>query len=138
MFVAACDELEEQVRSVLIERDVADFIADQDAVAAQPGQLRGEFPAGVGVLESGDPTRCGVEEDAVAVLGGLNAECDGEVCLAGAGRAEEDHVLRLNDEGARAQVRDQVPVGGGLVIEVEVLQRLVPREPGGFDPQRRT
>ena len=138
MFVAARDELEEQVRSVLIERDVADFIADQDAVAAQPGQLRGEFPAGVGVLEAGDPARCGVEEDAVAVFDGLNAERDGEVCLAGAGRAEEDHVLRLGDEGARAQVRDQVPVGGGLVIEVEVLQRLVAREPGGFDPQRGT
>ena len=57
----------------------------------------------------------------MAVCGGPNTECDGEVVLVGAGRAEEDDVLRLSDEGARVQVRNQVPVGGGLVIEVEVL-----------------
>ena len=34
VFVAAGDELEEQVRGVLLERDVADLVDDQEAVAA--------------------------------------------------------------------------------------------------------
>lgn len=34
MFVAAGDELEEQVSSVLIERDIADFDDHQETVAA--------------------------------------------------------------------------------------------------------
>ena len=105
VFVAACDELEEQVR---------------------------------GALKAGDPAHCGVEEDPVSVLGGLNTQCDGQVGLSAPWRAEQDHILRLGDERAGAQVFDQVPVGGGLMIEVEVLQRLMPREPGGLDPQRGT
>ena len=72
VFVAARDELEEQVRGVLIEWNVTDLVADQDAVAAEPAQFRGEFAAGVGVLEAGDPARCCIKQDPVAVLGCLN------------------------------------------------------------------
>ena len=136
MFITARDELEEQVCGVLVKWDVANFIADQNAVATQRRQLRGELAAGMCFLQPGDPAGGGVEEDAVAVLGGLDAQCDGEVGLAGAGRAEEHDVLGLADERARAQVRDQVPVGCGLVVEVEVLEGLVAGEPGRFDPQR--
>jgi len=133
VFVAGRDELEEQVRGVLIEWDVADFVADQHAVAAQPGQFRGEFPARIGFLEAGDPPGRGVEQDSVTVFGGLNAQRDGEVCLPRAWGPEEDDVLALGHEDAGAQVRDQVPVCGGLVLEVEVLQGLVSGEPGRFD-----
>ena len=55
VFVAAGDELEEQVRGVLIERDIAYFVDHQEAVAAEFDQFLGEFPAGVGFLEPGDP-----------------------------------------------------------------------------------
>ena len=113
MFVAGRDELEEQVRGVLIEWDVADFVADQHAVAAQPGQLCGEFPARIGFLEAGDPPGRSVEQDSVTVFGCLNAQRDGEVCLPRAWGPEEDDVLALGDEDAGAQVRDQVPVCGG-------------------------
>jgi len=137
VFVAARDELEEQVRRVLIEGDVADFVADQYAVAPQSDQFCGELAAGVGLLEPGDPPGRGVEQDPVAVFGGLDAQRDGEVGLSRPGRPEEDDVLRFGDERARAEVGDQVPVRGGLVVEFEVLQGLVAGEPGRFDPQGR-
>ena len=137
VFVTARDELEEQVRGVLIEGDVADLVADQHAVTAKPGQLRGELAAGVSLLEPGDPPGRGVEQDPVTVVGGLDAERDGEVGLPRPGWPEQDDVLRLGDEHAGAEVGDQVPVGGGLVVEVEVFQGLVAGEPGRFDPQGR-
>src|SRR5665213_3884630 len=61
VFVAGGDELEEQVRGVLIEWDVAHLVADQDAVATQSGQLRGELAVRVSFLQSGDPAGRGVE-----------------------------------------------------------------------------
>ena len=39
VFVAAGDQLEEQVRGVLLERDVADFVDDEQSDAAQLGQF---------------------------------------------------------------------------------------------------
>lgn len=100
------------------KRDVADFINDEQAVTAEPGQFGGEFAAGVSVLEAADPAGRGVEEDPVASSGGLDADADGEVRFPGSGRAEQDDVLRLGQEHARAQVRDQVPVCRRLVPQV--------------------
>jgi hypothetical protein len=54
-FVAGGDELEEQVGGLGLERDVADFVDDQERVAAQPGQLGLQPPGVVGVGEAGDP-----------------------------------------------------------------------------------
>jgi hypothetical protein len=42
VLVSAGDELEEQVRGVLLERQVADLVDDDQPVAAQPGELFGE------------------------------------------------------------------------------------------------
>ena len=39
VFVAGGDELEEQVRGVLLEGQVADLVDDDQPVAAQPGEL---------------------------------------------------------------------------------------------------
>ena len=44
-------------------------------------------------------------EDAVALLDGGAADRLGEVALAGAGRAEEEHVLALRDEARRWRAR---------------------------------
>jgi len=48
MIITARGELKEQVRGVLIKRNVADFIADQNAVATQPCQLGSKLATGVG------------------------------------------------------------------------------------------
>src|SRR3984957_19972912 len=60
-FVASGYQLEEQVGGLGFERDVADFVDDQQRVAGQPGQLGLEFPGGVGGGEPVDPLRGGGE-----------------------------------------------------------------------------
>ncbi len=52
VFVAGGDELEEQVRGVLLEGQVADLVDDDQSVAAQLGELLRE-PAALGGRRSG-------------------------------------------------------------------------------------
>src|SRR3954453_13022063 len=54
--------------------------------------------------------------------------------LAGAGRAEQDDVLLSGEEVELAEVEHRVAADRGLEGEVEVLERLARREPGGLDP----
>jgi len=53
--------------------------------------------------------------------------------LAGAGRVEERHVLFGSNEIEGAEVGDYVAFEASGVVEVELLQRLSGREPGGPD-----
>ena len=70
VFVAAADELEEQVGGLGFEGDVADFVDDQQRIAAQAAQLVLE-PAGVvGVGQPGDPLGGGGEQRPVTGLAG--------------------------------------------------------------------
>ena len=66
-------------------------------------------------------------------LAGADRDAGGQVGLAGAGRAEEDDVLLGGDEVQGAQVGDQVAFEAAGVVEVELLQGLAGREPGGAD-----
>ena len=70
------------------------------------------------------------EVDAAAGLHRLDAERDGEVALAGAGRAEEVDDLVAVDEVELGERQDPVAVERGLEGEVEAGQRLDGREPG--------
>ena len=69
----------------------------------------------------------------MAGLAGPDRQPDGQVGLAGAGWAEEDHVLLGGDEVQGAEVGDQVAVQAAGVVEVELLQALAGGEPGGAD-----
>src|SRR5437879_9490303 len=55
--------------------------------------------------------------------------------LAGSGRAEEDDVVAALDEVEGAEVSDDVTLEAALVVEVELLEGLAGREPGGADAQ---
>ena len=70
----------------------------------------------------------------VSLVGGDDAERCGEVCLAGAGRSEQDDVARFEEERPRCQLRDLLP-DGGLLVPVEVFDGLDRPEPGRADPQ---
>jgi hypothetical protein len=71
----------------------------------------------VSVLEAGDPLHCGAALDPVPGVGGLDAQTDHEVRLPCPGRAEQDVVARLVEEGAAGEVNELVPFQGGLVVK---------------------
>jgi hypothetical protein len=70
--VAARDQGEEQVRGLAFEREVADFVDDQQLVALDAFEFLVEGVALLGFFESADPLLGGGERDAVAVLAGLD------------------------------------------------------------------
>ena len=90
MFVAGCHELEEQVRGVLFEREVADLVCDESARSGVASRALAEVDRAVPmrVGEAGDPVRCGRELHSVPVPGGDDLQCTRRMRLAGSGRAE--------------------------------------------------
>jgi hypothetical protein len=79
--VAGGDELEEQIRGVLIEGDVTDLVDDDQLVAADLLQLGLKASGLMRFGEAGDPVVRGVEEDRVAGVGRFDPEPDREVGL---------------------------------------------------------
>ena len=119
----------------MFEGQVADFVDDDQPVAAEPGELGWQFAEAVGFGESGDPVDGGGEQDPVAVVCGDHAEAGGEVGFAGAGRAEQHDVAGLGREPAGGK-RGDLLTDGGLVVPVEVVEGLAGREPGPTDALR--
>ncbi len=64
LLVAGGDELEEEVGGVGVEGDVADFVNDDELVAADPLELGLEPAALVGFGEARDPVQGGVDSPA--------------------------------------------------------------------------
>ena len=126
--------MEEQVRNVLLERQVADLVDDDQPVAPQSGELLRESSGAVGVGGAGDPLGRGREQDPVAMVGCGDAQAGGQVGLAGAGWAEEDDVVAGGDEVQGAQAGDDVALEAAGVLEVEVLQGFAGREPPRWPP----
>jgi len=93
-FVAPGDEHEHQVRGLRVERDVADFVDDQQRDPLQPRELVIEAALALGVGQERDPFGGGAERDAVTGKAGADPQRDREVGLAGA-RSEGDRLQQL-------------------------------------------
>src|SRR5262249_3078812 len=76
----------------------------------------------------------GEKQHGVPRLDGLDAEGDGEMRLADAGRAEEDDVLGALDEAQAGQLAELLAVDRGLKVEIKLVERLDPRQPGQLEP----
>ena len=102
-FVAGGDELEEQVGGFGFEGDVADFVDDEERVAAEAAELVVEAAWRVGVAEAVDPFGGGGERDAVAGLAGADARARwrGGSCRCRAGRGTRRCRGRRRSRGCR-------------------------------------
>ena len=81
-----------------------------------------------GTLELRNQILNGDEVDRVAGHDGLGAECDGKMCLAYSGRAEEQYVLLALQKSQSCQLAQLAFVDRGLEVEIELIQPLVVRE----------
>ena len=73
LFIAGGDQLEEQVGGVVVEGYVADFVDDDEFVAADLPQFGFEPVGVVRGPEAGDPVAGGIEQYRVAGVGGFDA-----------------------------------------------------------------
>jgi site-specific DNA recombinase len=131
--VAGAHELEEEVGRLRLERDVAHLVTDEQRDAPQPVELLVELPCAVGDAEAVHPLPGGGEGDPVAGLAGPDADGDRQMRLARPRRPEEDRVGPRLDEVERAEVGHHLSSDRALVVEVELLERLVSREAGRPD-----
>src|SRR5262245_14324946 len=124
LLVAGVDELEEQVAAAGNDRQVSDFIHDQQRGATQEANALAQlaFPFGLG--ERTDVIGRACEVDAAAGLDGLDAEGSGEMTLAGSGRAEEVDDLVAVNEVELGERENTIAVEGRLEREVEAGERL--------------
>ncbi len=112
-----------------VEGDVADFVDDDQRDASESFEFVVEAAGAFSGGESVDPFGRGGECDSVAAAGGLDAERDREMGLAGAGRSQEDDVVRFSDEVELREVLRLRALDRSLEAEVEIIERLDLREP---------
>ncbi len=98
LLVACADQLEEQVGAFPGQGQVADLVDDQQCGPGVEAQLGGELSGAVGQRQRVDQFGQGAAVDAFAGLDGGHAECAGQVALAGAGRAQEQHRFAAADD----------------------------------------
>jgi len=124
VFVAAADDLEEVAGGFAGHREVAELVDDQELWAV-PEAHRGR-PAAFHCRARGasDEVGGGGVVDAVAGVDSLVAQRDHEVCLADAGRPDQQDVCFLLDESQRREVLDKAAVESRLGVEVELLDGL--------------
>ena len=89
LFVAGVDELEEQIAATGNDRQVADFVDDEQCKSAEEPDLlaQGAFTFGLG--ERADEVGERGEVDAATGFDGFDAERQAEMALAGAGRSSD-------------------------------------------------
>ena len=135
-FVAGGDELEEQVRGFGFEGDVADLVDDEQRDSGRAWTSSAcSRPAWWASARRATHSAAVANSDPVPGLAGADGEADRQVGLAGAGRAEEHHVLF-------ARRRSPGCPGGRSVSRLRPRawsksnssKRLAGREPGGADP----
>lgn len=127
--IEPADEMEQELTAGLSERQIAEFIEDDEVHA---GQVVGE-PAlatrtGLG-LEAIDEIDHVVEAAAGATADAASRNGNGKMRFAGAGPADQDGVALLSDESAAGEIVDE-----GLVdwraVELEVVEILGERQLG--------
>jgi hypothetical protein len=107
-----------------VERDVADLVTDEQWVALETAQLVLETALALCVGEQSDPLGGGAEQDTLPGEACADRERDREMCLAGAGWPEKDHVFLGVQEVELPEMLDHLLFDGALEGEVELLERL--------------
>ena len=125
--VEPADEMEQQLAAGLSERQVAEFVEDDEV---HPGQMLGDttLPSIAGLdLQAVDEVDHVVEPAAGTRSDAASGDGDGHMCFAGAGTADQDGVTLLGDEAAAGEIIDQRLVDG-CAFELEVLKVLGKRQ----------
>ena len=132
-FVALADDLEEKAGLRCFQGEVADFIDDEKFGPGEVFHFAVEAVFGHGLGEAAGDIDGGGEVNAMAELGGDQAQADGQVGFADAGRTEEDEVAPFVKEASGGQFIDEPAVERRLGLELEVIEFLEIGEAGELE-----
>lgn len=102
--IAFADGLEEQAGMHLFEREIADFVDDEQCGPGQILDLAGETVFGDGASHASSQIDGGGEVDAVSHMRSEHTECDRQMRLAHTRLPEEDDVAALVQEASGGQL----------------------------------
>ena len=131
--MALTEDLEQQLRPGLGERDVAQFVDDQQLCGGQVLLQPQQSALVARILELVDEAGGGDKGNGETALTRGQAQSQRNVGLPGAAVAEHDDVVAGNDELAARQLQYQGLVEAGHGGEVEGIQALHRREAGIAD-----
>ena len=134
LFGARVDELEEQVGSATGDRQIPDFVDDQQRSPCVEADLLRQTSLSFSLRQTIDELGQSATIDASACLHGSDAEGGCEMALTCAGRAEEVQNLSAVDEFQLGQRHDAMPVKRWLEREVEAFKGLDRGEPRRAQP----
>ena len=123
------DDLEEEPAALLVYGHVAELVDDEEPCLAYGLQFPVEFALRAGAQEAHDQARGGEEPHRHAPAACLAAQRDGEMGLAGAGRAEHDHVLRPVEESEVLESAPSPVRRHAHVLPIVAVEFLGGREP---------
>jgi len=132
-FVAGADDLEEQVGSALVDRQVADFVEDEQRGVGVFSQLGFEGALGLGGLQGVDDVDGVGEEYAHALLTSGVAKRGGEVGFAQTDGAEQDEVGMIFNELEAEEVLDLEAVDLFGPVPAEGVEGFDDGEAGALD-----
>ena len=132
-FIPSGNQLEEQVCALDVHGEVADLIDDEHPVLRQNLELIRQTVLKMGLLELLNKLMAVDVVGRETVLCRHKAQSGGQMGLAHAGRAKEDHILPVFQEAHGGQFVDLALVDGGLEGEIEVVQGLLNGESGHLD-----
>ena len=127
------ENLEQQLRSGLRKRHVAQFVDDQQLCRGEVLLQSQQAALVPRLLELMDKAGGGGEDDREPPLTGSKSQGQGNMGLPRAAVAEHDDVVAGNNERAARQLQDQRLVEAGDRGEVEGVQALDCREAGLAD-----
>ena len=129
-FIPSGNKLEEQVCTLDVHGEVADLVDDEHPVLGQNLELIRQTVLKVGLLELFNELMAVDVVGRETVLCCHQAQGGGQMGLAHAWRAEENHILPVLQEAHGGQFVDLALVDGGLEREVEIVQGLLDGEAG--------
>jgi hypothetical protein len=120
--IAPRDELEEEMRGVTLEGQVAEFVDHEQLGLGVEGEpvLKPAFDMGLG--EGGEEPGGRGEQDGEAEPHGFTAEGHGQVRLADTGRAQQEQGIAIGDPAAGGKIADLLGVERGLGVELEAVE----------------
>ena len=128
VLVAQADDLKQQIGAGLIDRQIAEFVKNEQRRLAVAVQRLFQAPAALGGGERIDHLHSGREAHAMALQAGGIAERGGQMGLTEADRAEQDHVVLVGDEVQSEQVLYLQAIDRLRPTPLELLQGLEHRK----------
>src|SRR6185312_1314168 len=120
--VAARDELEEEMRGVGLEWQIAEFIDDQQLGLGEEAEALLEPVLRMGLGERRHQRWGGHEQHRVAFADGGTSQSNGEMRLADAGRTEQQQGFAMRHPAASGELADLAGIDRRLRREVEAVE----------------